>query len=136
MGKKKTPIQKRLLKYGDLLAEINVEEERGRALINDGSLTYQRAVAGIEDRMSDLLQQEQEEYEALTKIINALPRMEQRQVMLARYIDGQAWDKVTAILFSSLPDYNEKTDSYKRRTHRIHGKALVIADGLLRKMES
>ena len=118
-------IKKRLQKYTELLTEIEIEERRLKALQDNGTINYRLARAGIDDNLKKLLDNEQTEYEALTGIINALPSVEERQVMLARYMDGQDWRTITRAVFGSLPDFEEKEESYLRRIHRIHGRALV-----------
>jgi hypothetical protein len=118
-------IKKRLQKYTELLTEIEIEERRLKALQDNGTINYRLARAGIDDNLKKLLDNEQTEYEALTGMINALPSVEERQVMLARYMDGQDWRTITRAVFGSLPDFEEKEESYLRRIHRIHGRALV-----------
>lgn len=118
-------IKNRLQKYTELLAEIEIEERRLKALQGSESINRRLARAGIDDALNKLLDQEEKEYEALTGTINALPSVEERQVMLARYMDGQDWRTITRAVFGGLPDFAEKEESYLRRIHRIHGRALV-----------
>lgn len=118
-------IKSRLQKHTELLAEIEIAERRLKALQDNGTINYRLARAGIDDTLKKLLEQEQEEYEALCNIINAVPRVEERQVMYARYMDGQDWRTITRAVFGGLPDFEEKEESYLRRIHRIHGRALV-----------
>jgi hypothetical protein len=127
----KAEIRERLDRYTDLLAEIRIEERRAKALEDDGSVIQRRARAGICDNLNKLLDQEQKEYEALIKIINQLPRVEQRQVLLARYMDGQGWQAITAAIFGDRCDFDEKAQSYLRRVHRIHGNALANANKIM-----
>lgn len=131
MTKQKSLIKERLEKYTELLAELDMEERRKNALVDDGTLTYRRAKAGICDNIKRLLNREQEEYEELIAVINALPCVDQRQVMLARYMDGQGWNTVTAVVFGERPDFEEKLENYTRRIYRIHGSALANADKIL-----
>lgn len=124
-------IKKRLQKYTELLTEIEIEERRLKALQDNGTINYRLARAGIDDNLKKLLDNEQTEYEALTGMINALPSVEERQVMLARYMDGQDWRTITRAVFGSLPDFEEKVESYERRVYRIHGKALINTNKML-----
>lgn len=135
MAKGKTLIVERLRKYTELLKEIDMEERRKNALHDDGTLIYRRAKAGICDNLKRLLDKEQVEYEILVEIINALPCVEQRQVMFARYMDGQSWRNIAAAIFGDKADYAERADSYLRRVHRIHGTALKNANRILEKKE-
>lgn len=129
--KKKSPMRDRLEKYKELLAEIRIEEQRAKAITEDDSLTARRAKAGIKDHLRELLEREQTEYEQLTAVINALPCAEQRQVLLARYMDEQKWPIITALIFGKKEDYTERQDSYKRQIYRIHGYALANANRII-----
>ena len=135
MIKGNTLIGERLRKYTELLKEIDMEERRKNALRDDGTLVYRRAKAGVCDSLSRLLDKEQAEYEKLTGIINALPTAEQRQVMLARYMDGTGWKDIAAAMFGDKTNYDERAESYLRRVHRIHGSALVNANRILESHE-
>lgn len=129
--KTKSPIKERLKAYGMLLKEIKIEEQRAKAIEDDGSLTGRRALAGIRDHIRELLDRENCEYESLTKIINALPEVEQRQVILARYMDGLGWETINAVVFGKKRNFEEKRDSYQRRIYRIHGSALANANKII-----
>lgn len=124
-------IKTRLQKYTELLTEIEIEERRLKALQDSETINRRLARAGIDDALKKLLDREQEEYEALTGMINALPSVEERQVMLARYMDGQDWRTITRAVFGGLPDFAEKEESYERRVYRIHGKALININKIL-----
>lgn len=45
-------------------------------------------------------------------------------VLRCRYIDGFSWNEVCEILFSRKPDFDDKMETYLRRTFRIHNEAL------------
>ena len=94
-------------------------------------MTGRRALAGIKDHIRTLLAKEEREYESLMDIIDELPKAEQRQVMMARYMDGLAWDVITAIVYGQKGDFEEKTASYERRIFRIHGIALIHANRII-----
>ena len=129
--KQKTPFKERLKEYQDILAEIKLEEQRAKLINDDGSLTGRRAIAGIKDHLRKLLDKEQDEYEALVDIINALPCVEERQVILARYMDGMAWETITMLMFGRNKNFYEKKESYQRRIYRIHGNALSKANRIM-----
>lgn len=48
----------------------------------------------------------------------------ERQVIRLRYIDGFTWTDVCRGLFGRRKDYEERLDTFERRTYKIHGKAL------------
>lgn len=48
-----------------------------------------------------------------------------RAVLRVRYLDIEPWEGVTEVLFGQRDDYEEWQDSFLRRVHKIHGKALA-----------
>lgn len=131
--KQKSLFKERLKEYQEMLSEIKLEEQRAKIIQDDGSLTGRRAIAGIKDHLRELLDKEQSEYEALVKIINALPCVEERQVILARYMDGMTWETITVLVFGEHENFEEKKESYQRRIYRIHGNALAKANKIIEK---
>lgn len=64
-------------------------------------------------------------YDELQAAINALPSPNLRTVLCARYLDLLTWERVTSVLFGSREDFEQKSDSYLRRTFKFHGTALA-----------
>lgn len=124
---------RKLEEYTALLAEIKIEEQKANIITDDGSVTTELKKAGIKDRLGELLKIEEKEYEELTGIINALPRGKQRQVMFARYIDGLPWKVINQLIFGERQDFEEKKENYQRTTYRIHGRALIKSDEIIKK---
>lgn len=65
----------------------------------------------------------------IKKKITAIPsdsvaRERQRTVLQARHLDGETWGGVAWCLFGDREDFDDKTESYTRQCHRIHGEAL------------
>ena len=62
-------------------------------------------------------------------IAKALPtekrNPDDKLVIQLRYFDRLGWPEVAETLFGSREDFDDKYDSYMRRTLRIHGTALV-----------
>ena len=89
-----------------------------------------RGLAKIEDleaRAKDLLAVSRTLYRELNDTIDHITGKggaDRRCVLRCRYIDGFPWDTVCEILFSRKPDFEEKQESYLRRTFRIHNEAL------------
>jgi hypothetical protein len=133
LSKQKTYMGRKLEEYTALLAEIKIEEQKVNIITDDGSVTTELKKAGIKDRLGELLKVEEKEYEELTGIINALPRGKQRQVMFARYIDGLPWKVINQLIFGERQDFEEKKDNYQRTTYRIHGRALIKSDEIIKK---
>lgn len=89
-----------------------------------------RGLAKIDDleaRAQDLLAVSRTLYRELNDTIDRITGKggaDRRCVLRCRYIDGFPWDTVCEILFSRKPDFEEKQESYLRRTFRIHNEAL------------
>ena len=60
---------------------------------------------------------------------------DERAVIEIRYIDGEKWEKVNEILFGGNEDYTDKLESYTRRCHKLHGRALSAIDKRIRAEE-
>lgn len=134
--KNKLPFAVRLKKYTDLLGEIDLQEQRVKNIQGAGTITSQRARVGAEERLKELLERESDEYEALVRIIDQLPSKEQRQCILARYMDRMSWSCVTHVIYGHKKDYNAKIENYTRGTFRIHGTALLNANSVMLKGEN
>ncbi|WP_293685371.1 hypothetical protein [uncultured Phascolarctobacterium sp.] len=123
--------KERLTRYTFLLEEIRIEECRKNALSSGGGLLQRRALAGVCDELKLLLDKESEEYEALTRIINQVPHAAERQVLMARYMDGRTWPEIAAAVYGNRADYEERQQSYMRSIYRIHGNALLAANKIM-----
>lgn len=58
-----------------------------------------------------------------------------RAVLQCRYLDGLSWNETNSILFGRLEDFELREDSYLRRTHLLHAKALDLLAELVRRKE-
>lgn len=100
--------KERLKEYQKLLTEIKIEEQRAKIVQDDNSLTGRRSLAGIKDHLNELLDREQSEYEKLLHIINKLSCVEERQVILARYMNNMEWKTITILVFGKVKNFEEK----------------------------
>ncbi len=130
----KSEFSKRLQRYVDLQEEIRIEERRKNAIPCNGDIMQRRAAASICDELQVLLEKEDQEYEYLTKIINQLPRAIERQVMMARYMDGQSWKQITEMVYGEQPDFEEKAQNYQRYILRAHGEALTHGNKIMQQL--
>lgn len=66
------------------------------------------------------------EIDAAIKQITGPGWPDMRAVLQMRYLDGCRWMEIAELLFGGDPDdFAEKQDTYLRRTHKVHGKALA-----------
>lgn len=72
----------------------------------------------------DIKKQENERAE-IEAILKKLKHSDERAVIRMRYFDGASWNDVVDMLFGAKADFLGKEDTYLRRTHKIHGSALL-----------
>lgn len=91
------------------------------------------------DRMAELLGQKEElelairaavteqskERQRIEAILKHLRNPDERAVIRMRYFDRSSWPEVRDMMFGHKADFDEKEETYLRRTHRVHGSALV-----------
>ena len=99
-------------------------------------------------RVVDLLQQIEDQerrckaIEAETlQMIASMPRKtenecRQQGVLRLRYVNLLPWRTITRILFGNMADFDEKTESFLRRTTRLHGQALRSFETVYNKVHS
>lgn len=46
-------------------------------------------------------------------------------MLQTRYLDLEPWTGVAEVLFGQRDDYEDRQESFLRRVHKIHGKALA-----------
>lgn len=98
-----------------------------------------KAPSVTNDRMADLLGQKEEleatiraavteqslERQRIEAILKRLRNPDEKAVIRMRYFDRSSWPEVRDMMFGHKEDFLEKEETYLRRTHRIHGSALV-----------
>ena len=147
-------IKDRLAAYLKLLREIDNEVERlDRLLLTYGSppgpdlsgmprpkggVSNRVAVEAakkieLEDHIKELNAEEREENRAIEAMLRQIDDPDKRAVIRLRYFDRADWNDVAFALFGTEPDYLTRSESYLRRTYKIHGRALLdLADILER----
>lgn len=136
-----------LSRYADAAREIRYLRERADAIRTRAASAsptldgMPRAPGFAGDRLGDVigiadaLEHEADEkgqdaaalYAEIDEVIRKIGGkhgVERRTVLQCRYLDGQAWGGVTYLLFGDRVDFNDKEDSYARRTFSIHKAAL------------
>lgn len=98
-----------------------------------------KAPSATNDRMAELLGQKEElelsiraavseqsrERQKIEQILKHLRNPDERAVIRMRYFDRSSWPEVRDMMFGHKADFDEKEETYLRRTHRVHGSALV-----------
>lgn len=79
----------------------------------------------LENDIRDQIAEQRREKEAIECILRKLRHSEERAVIRMRYFDGASWNDVVDMLFGGKDDFLGKEDTYLRRTHKIHGSALL-----------
>ena len=95
----------------------------------DGDL-FARGLAQIEEleaKAQALLQTSRTLYREINDAVDQITgkgTARLRCVLRCRYLDRFSWNEVNEILFSRKSDFDDKQESYLRRTHRHHREAL------------
>lgn len=98
-----------------------------------------KAPSAVNDRMAELIGQKEEleeeirasvceqsrERKRIEEILKHMKNPDERAVIQMKYLDRSSWIEVRDMMFGSKADFEGKEDTYLRRTHRIHGSALV-----------
>lgn len=79
----------------------------------------------LENDIRQAITDQRQEKEAIEVILRKLRHSEERAVIRMRYFDGASWNDVVDMLFGGKDDFLGKEDTYLRRTHKIHGSALL-----------
>lgn len=139
-------VKQRLTEYAENERDIDNQIERlerltarmvgvGAQVLTD----MPKAPSVTNDRMADLLGQKEEleaairtaaaeqskERQKIEMILKHMRNPDERAVIRMRYFDRSSWPEVRDMMFGAKDDFLEKQDTYLRRTHRIHGSALV-----------
>lgn len=115
-------IKQRLADYLELV-ESN-DREIARYEVLEANNTAVEILAVVKENIIKSTNDEIEEKKCIEKAIASIPSTVQKQLMTYRYIDKLSWHVVTKILFCSQPDYNSNPDKYKRKTFRLHTRAI------------
>lgn len=78
----------------------------------------------METKLSQLIADEAEEYEALERIVCKLNNPEQRAIIRMRYFDLMEWPDIVFTMFGDRVDFITEEEDYRRRSYRIHTKAV------------
>ena len=79
----------------------------------------------LENDIRQAIAEQRREKEEIEIILRKLRHSEERAVIRMRYFDGASWNDVVDMLFGGKDDFLGKEDTYLRRTHKIHGSALL-----------
>ena len=145
MTDKRPMTQDRLQRYANLLQEIDnqierleiMEEKLGSpassnltGMPKSGSSCFDRMAMAIakkdelEQRIKRLIQKERQEAKEIEETVELLEDMNEKDVILMRYVDGLQWTEICDALFRKEKDYNKRIDTFMRKTFKIHTKAL------------
>lgn len=94
-------------RIGRTLARIEALEVQAQELLATSRLLYKEIGA------------------AISQIKRVIRKWPPRKVILEmRYLDRLEWDEINQVLWSKYDDYDDRYDTYKRRTFRFHAEAL------------
>ena len=76
------------------------------------------------NRLRDDVKRHIEVKRAIEDAVGKLPDEQDREVILARYIDGSTWSDVLHRVYGRREDFAERMESYQRQMYRVHVRAL------------
>lgn len=79
----------------------------------------------LENSIRAAIETQGQERSNIEGLLKTLRHSDERAVIRMRYMDQESWKAVSKMLFGNRPDYEEKEEAYLRRTHKVHGTALV-----------
>lgn len=115
-------IKQQLADYLELVESNDREIARYEAL--EANNTADEILAVVKENIIKSTNNEIEQKKQIEKAIASISSTAQKQLMTYRYIDRLPWRVITKILFCSQSDYNNNPDKYKRKTFRLHTRAI------------
>jgi len=79
----------------------------------------------LESEISGQVARQKEMRGKIETLLRNLRSPDEKAVIRTRYLDGMGWSDVVDLLFGGNRDFLDKEESYLRRTHKIHGSALL-----------
>lgn len=89
----------------------------------------------LDEEIAAAIEEEKAERKAIDAMICELEEPDEQAVLRLRYFDQADWGDVTFALYGDRPDYIERMEAYRRRTYRIHGRALLNMAEILEESE-
>ena len=109
--------------------------ERRLDFCGDETAAQKINAASIREELDASIETAKKERGKRMALINKIKNVQQRNVLLMRYIDLQSWDTITAAMFGNMAEFYDRPENYKRRTYRLHGRALQELDAILKKQQ-
>lgn len=78
----------------------------------------------LEDELREMLAAHKEERQWIESVLHHLRKADERAVVRFRYIDVMSWNTVNDAMFGGKEDFLDKEETYLRRAHKVHDRAL------------
>ena len=79
----------------------------------------------LEEKLGVLSAEENRLRDEIEAMIERMEKPVEQSVIEMHYLDGMRWKSVSFAIFGEEPDYDAEVQRYLKRTHRIHGTALL-----------
>lgn len=140
------PIKKRLLDFRDMERDIDNQIERleclkakmysvgspemsdmpkGGGPVKDRIASNVAQKAELEEKIRGMIERRDTEKARLSRIIDNIGDPDKRAVIQMRYFDGEEWSSISRMLFGNRAGFDDREESFRRRTTKLHGRALV-----------
>lgn len=78
----------------------------------------------IEGKLKRLIELQNDQCDMIEEIISCLRNVDERSVIQFRYLSDLNWDEVSCSMFGKNDDFEDRKESYLRRSTKAHGRAL------------
>lgn len=102
--------------------------DSGRGTSDTGDAAMCRRVAKLQDlekKVENLSQAVATEGAAIENAVSALRNVEQREVLILRYIDAMDWDSIVFEKYGDRTDYITRETEYRHSVYSLHARAVA-----------
>lgn len=78
----------------------------------------------LEREVRGMINHHYEEREWINATLRGVKNPDERACIQMRYLDMESWRRVSEMLYGAKKDFQERTDSYLRRTSKLHNRAI------------
>lgn len=100
--------------------------------LEDKMSMYVSRLDAARARLNNLIVKQNKAHDIIERAVELLPTVRKRDVIRYRYLMNMKWSEVNQHMHGHFDDFEEREESYLRRTTKAHGAALREMDIILR----
>lgn len=97
---------------------------KGQNVSKDRMLKMVAEKLELEREVRAMIDHHEQESAWIKRTVKRIKKPDERACIRMRYLDMEGWGKVSKMLYGAKKDYHLRTDSYIRRTTKLHGRAI------------